>query len=105
MGDKIMNRLFILALLVFFFGAISIAEAGKFRVVQNGRVRVVHTRPGPVAVHRVLPPYGIRKHVYARPVPYAPVYVQPVVVPVVPVQPVYIQPVYAPITPIIVYPY
>jgi hypothetical protein len=42
-----------------------VAEAKKYKAVQNGKEVVVHTNPAPVAVHRALPPYGLGKHVYA----------------------------------------
>ncbi len=42
-----------------------VAEAKKQTAVKNGKEVVVHTNPAPVVVHRVLPPYGIGKHVYA----------------------------------------
>ena len=45
-------------------------EFGKQQVDQkNGKEVVVHTNPAPVVVHRVLPPYGIGKHVYAGRLP------------------------------------
>lgn len=43
-----------------------VAEAKKYTAVKNGKEVVVHTNPVPVAVHRVLPPYGIGKHVYGK---------------------------------------
>ena len=42
------------------------ALAAKQSVVNSsGKAVVTHTRAAPVAVHRVLPPYGIGKHVYS----------------------------------------
>jgi len=72
----------ILALMVLFSMA-TVSEAARYKVVHNGRVVVAHTRLAPVIVHRVLPPYGLGRHVYMG----HPVYVQPV-------QPVYVPPVY-----------
>ncbi len=56
-------------LLLFVLGLPGVAEAKKYTAVKNGKEVVVHTNPAPVAVHRVLPPYGIGKHVYERRVP------------------------------------
>jgi hypothetical protein len=42
------------------------AQASKQTVVtSSGKEVVAHTRAAPVIVHRVLPPYGIGKHVYS----------------------------------------
>jgi hypothetical protein len=83
-----MKQLLFVFVFIIFLGFVGTVEAGKYHGIHRGRPVVVHTRPGPVIVHRVLPPYGIRRHVYARPA-----YVQPV--PVV-AQPIY-TPVYAPV--------
>jgi hypothetical protein len=52
-------------LLLFVLAIPSVAEAKKYTAVKDGKEVVVHTNPAPVAVHRVLPPYGVGKHVYA----------------------------------------
>ena len=46
-----------------------VAEAKRITTVRGGKVVVVHTNPAPVAMHRVLPPYGVGKHVYTGPRP------------------------------------
>lgn len=43
----------------------SIAEAKKFQTGKSGHEVVAHTSRAPVAIHKVLPPYGLHKHVYA----------------------------------------
>jgi hypothetical protein len=35
-------------------------------VLPSGREVVIHTRMAPVMVHRILPPYGLGKHVYVN---------------------------------------
>lgn len=52
-------------LLLLVLAVSGVAEAKKYSTVKNGKEVVVHTNPAPVVVHRVLPPYGIGKHVYA----------------------------------------
>lgn len=41
------------------------AQAKRYVAVKDGKEVVVHTNVTPVIVHRVLPPYGLGKHVYA----------------------------------------
>lgn len=41
------------------------AQAKRFLAVTAGKTVITHTRVAPVIVHRVLPPYGLGKHVYA----------------------------------------
>jgi hypothetical protein len=42
-----------------------LAQATRTNSVQpSGKEVVVHNRLAPVVVHRVLPPYGLGKHVY-----------------------------------------
>ena len=53
-------------LLSFVLAVPGVAEGKKYTAVQNGKEVVVHTNPAPVVVHRVLPPYGIGKHVYEK---------------------------------------
>jgi len=56
----------------FIFAAVALASlaltnvcsAERYNAVVNGKDVVVHTRVAPVVVHRVLPPYGLGKHVY-----------------------------------------
>lgn len=41
------------------------AEASRQSTVTgSGKAVVTHSRAAPVVVHRVLPPYGLGKHVY-----------------------------------------
>ncbi|MCL4202599.1 MAG: hypothetical protein KJ000_08895 [Pirellulaceae bacterium] len=55
-----------LALLLLLLLALpSSAEAKRYTAVRNGRAVVVHTSPAPVVAHRLLPPYGLGKHVYS----------------------------------------
>ncbi len=42
----------------------SAAHAKRTEANLNGHDVVVHTSRAPVVVHRVLPPYGLHKHVY-----------------------------------------
>ncbi len=42
-----------------------IAEAKRYVAIKHGKEVIVHTNAAPVVVHRVLPPYGLGKHVYA----------------------------------------
>ncbi len=41
------------------------AEAKRFVANKDGKEVVAHTNLAPVVVHKVLPPYGLGKHVYA----------------------------------------
>jgi hypothetical protein len=43
----------------------NIADAKKLQTGKNGREVVAHTSRAPVAIHKVFPPYGLHKHVYA----------------------------------------
>jgi hypothetical protein len=43
----------------------NIANATKFETEKNGRAVVAHTSRAPVAIHKLFPPYGLHKHVYA----------------------------------------
>jgi hypothetical protein len=55
-------------LLIFLFvlAAIpSVASAKKFESQKNGQEVIAHTSRAPVAVHKVFPPYGLHRHVYA----------------------------------------
>jgi hypothetical protein len=52
-------------LLLLFLALPSVAEAKRYTAIRSGKAVVVHTNPGPVVVHRALPPYGLGKHVYS----------------------------------------
>ncbi len=41
------------------------AHAKRTEANVNGHDIVVHSNRAPVVVHKVLPPYGLHKHVYA----------------------------------------
>lgn len=43
----------------------NLAYAKKFETTNNGRDVIAHTSRAPVVVHKVFPPYGLHKHVYA----------------------------------------
>jgi polysaccharide deacetylase 2 family uncharacterized protein YibQ len=43
----------------------NLAVAKKYEAEKNGRQVVAHTSMAPVVVHKILPPYGLHKHVYA----------------------------------------
>jgi len=46
--------------------AASFAQASRqTTVTSSGKEVVAHSRVAPVVVHRVFPPYGMGKHVYA----------------------------------------
>ncbi len=42
-----------------------VAEAKRFVATKDGKEVIAHTNLAPVVVHKVLPPYGLGKHVYA----------------------------------------
>lgn len=54
-----------LAALCLVLGSADRAQAKRFVAVKDGKEVVAHTSVAPVIVHRVLPPYGLGKHVYA----------------------------------------
>ena len=58
-----MKVLVILLASVFVFPAVP--EARRFVAVKGGKEVVAHTSLAPVVVHKVFPPYGLGKHVYA----------------------------------------
>ncbi len=63
-----MKRLFVaagLAPLCLLVGLPDRAHAKRYVAIKDGKAVVVHTNVAPVIVHRVLPPYGLGKHVYA----------------------------------------
>jgi hypothetical protein len=43
----------------------NIANAKKFEAEKNGHEVVAHSSRAPVVIHKILPPYGLHKHVYA----------------------------------------
>jgi hypothetical protein len=43
----------------------SVANARKFVTTKDGKEVVAHTSLAPVLVHKILPPYGLGRHVYA----------------------------------------
>jgi hypothetical protein len=47
----------------------SIASAKRFEAEKSGREVVAHTSRAPVMVHKIFPPYGLHKHVYAGSLP------------------------------------
>ncbi|NLF69079.1 MAG: hypothetical protein GX575_08480 [Candidatus Anammoximicrobium sp.] len=40
------------------------AATGRHVEIRNGREVVVHRNAAPVVLHRLLPPYGVGRHVY-----------------------------------------
>jgi len=60
-----MKRLLIFAIVLLSLSGV--CEAKKYEAVSGtGKEVVVHTNLAPVLVHRVLPPYGLGKHVYEK---------------------------------------
>lgn len=55
----------LLALAILFVAIPNVAHAKRFESVKGGREVVAHTSRAPVAVHKIFPPYGLHKHVYA----------------------------------------
>lgn len=43
----------------------NVASAKKFEATKDGHEVVAHTSRAPVAIHKIFPPYGLHKHVYA----------------------------------------
>ena len=41
------------------------ASAKKYEAAKNGHEVIAHTSRAPVIVHKLFPPYGLHKHVYA----------------------------------------
>lgn len=60
-----MSMKMIALLLVSLFVFPAVAEARRFVAVKDGKEVIAHTSAAPVVVHRILPPYGLGKHVYA----------------------------------------
>lgn len=59
-----MKKLFFL-LVIIVTALASVASAKRFATVKDGKEVVAHTNLAPVVVHKILPPYGLGKHVYA----------------------------------------
>jgi hypothetical protein len=55
----------LLALVIVLAMMPNIANATKVETEKNGREVVAHTSRAPVAIHKIFPPYGLHKHVYA----------------------------------------
>jgi hypothetical protein len=59
----------LLALVIVLTVLPSIASAKRFEAEKSGREVVAHTSRAPVMVHKIFPPYGLHKHVYAGSLP------------------------------------
>ena len=61
-----MRLLCVAILSVASLGFANVASAERYATTTStGKAVVAHTRLAPVIVHRVLPPYGLGRHVYA----------------------------------------
>jgi hypothetical protein len=60
---SVMKRLLVLLIVLAVMPRVAVAK--KFEAEKNGREVIAHTSRAPVAVHKVFPPYGLHKHVYA----------------------------------------
>jgi hypothetical protein len=58
-----MKRLLFLAIVL--AAVPNYAGAKKYEATKYGHEVVAHTSRAPVIVHKILPPYGLHKHVYA----------------------------------------
>jgi hypothetical protein len=56
---------YLLAIGIVLAGAVCAEASRQTTTTSSGKEVVVHSRAAPVAVHRVLPPYGVGKHVYS----------------------------------------
>jgi hypothetical protein len=56
---------YLLALGIVLMGATFADAARLATTTSSGKAVVAHTRAAPVIVHRLLPPYGLGKHVYS----------------------------------------
>jgi hypothetical protein len=61
--ERIMKKLLALAILV--AATPNVAGAAKFEAAKNGHEVIAHTSRAPVVVHKIFPPYGLHRHVYA----------------------------------------
>jgi hypothetical protein len=43
----------------------NVASAKKYEAEKGGHEVIAHTSRAPVVVHKIFPPYGLHKHVYA----------------------------------------
>lgn len=59
----------LLALVIVLAVLPAVANAKRFEAEKNGHEVVAHTSRAPVVVHKILPPYGLHKHVYAGSLP------------------------------------
>jgi hypothetical protein len=59
----------LLALVIILAVVPSLASAKKFESEKDGHEVVAHTSRAPVMVHKIFPPYGLHKHVYAGSLP------------------------------------
>ena len=55
----------LLALVIVLAAMPNAAAAKKFEAEKNGHEVIAHSSRAPVAVHKIFPPYGLHKHVYA----------------------------------------
>jgi hypothetical protein len=55
----------LLALAILIAAMPNIARAARYEAEKNGHEVIAHTSRAPVIVHKILPPYGLHKHVYA----------------------------------------
>ena len=55
----------LLALVIVLAVMPNIANATKVETKTNGHEVVAHTSRAPVVIHKIFPPYGLHKHVYA----------------------------------------
>jgi hypothetical protein len=55
----------LLALLIVLVVLPNVASAKKYEASKEGREVVAHSSRAPVMVHKIFPPYGLHKHVYA----------------------------------------
>jgi hypothetical protein len=56
---------YVLAIALVLGTAVLALGSRQSTVTSSGKGVVTHSRAAPVVVHRVLPPYGVGKHVYA----------------------------------------
>ncbi len=62
-----MKKLFALVIALAFLP--NVASAKKFESAKNGHEVIAHTSRAPVVVHKIFPPYGLHRHVYAGSLP------------------------------------
>jgi hypothetical protein len=55
----------LLALVIVLVVLPGVSSAKKYETAKDGREVVAHTSRAPVVVHKIFPPYGLHKHVYA----------------------------------------